>query len=85
MLNKQILSSFISLGLLLGVAEGVTAQMPNQHLKDQFRPIEQPLSLKVAVTLGGVGLITAELWWFLWSQNSQLQTRNNQNLGKDIP
>lgn len=80
MLNKQILSSFISVGLLLGVAEGVTAEMPNQHLPDRFRPIEQPLSLKVAVTLGGVGLIAAELWWFLLSKNSPPQTTNNQDI-----
>ena len=81
MLSKRmVLSSFISLGLVLGVAEGVTAEMPAQHLKDRFRPIEQPLSLKVAVTLGGVGLIAAELWWFLWSKNSPPQTTNNQDI-----
>lgn len=67
MLKKsKIWGSVISLGLLLGVASGVkAAEMPAQHLGDQFRRIEQPLSLKVAVTVGGLGLIALELWWFL--------------------
>nr|WP_275994412.1 cupredoxin domain-containing protein [Argonema antarcticum] len=34
----------------------------------QFRHIEQPLSNKVLVTLGGLGLIGLELWWFLLSK-----------------
>lgn len=86
MLNKQILSSLISLGLVLGVASGVkAAEMPAQHLKEQFRRLEQPLSLKVAVTLGGVGLIAAELWWFLLSKNQPPQTTNNQDLRQHTP
>ncbi|WP_019499978.1 hypothetical protein [Pseudanabaena sp. PCC 6802] len=32
---------------------------------NQFRRIEQPLALKIAVTVGGVALISAQLWWFL--------------------
>lgn len=34
----------------------------------QFPRIHQPLALKVAVTLGGLGLIGLELWWFLFSK-----------------
>lgn len=33
---------------------------------DKFQKIEQPLSLKLAVALGGSGLIAAELWWFMF-------------------
>ena len=82
MLSKRMVwSSFISLGLLLGVASGVkAAEMSAQHLKDRFPSIGQPLSLKVAVTLGGVGLIAAELWWFLLSKNSVQQETKNQDL-----
>ena len=34
----------------------------------QFSKIEQPLGLKVAVALGGLSLISAELWWFKFSK-----------------
>ena len=34
----------------------------------QFRRIEQPIELKIAVTLGGLILIGLEVWWFLLSQ-----------------
>ncbi len=30
-----------------------------------WRTIDQPLELKLAVTAGGLGLIAAQLWWFL--------------------
>ena len=70
--TSKIWGSVISLGLLLGVASGVkAAEMPTQHLGDQFRRIEQPLSLKVAVTLGGLSLIALELWWFLSVREAQ--------------
>jgi len=32
-----------------------------------LQPMPQPLALKLAVTLGGMALIGAELWWFLLS------------------
>ena len=35
----------------------------------QLTKIEQPLSLKLIVTLGGLSLIGAELWWFVFSKN----------------
>ncbi|MDZ7961739.1 MAG: cupredoxin domain-containing protein [Aulosira sp. DedQUE10] len=35
---------------------------------NQFQSIDQPLGSKVAVTLGGLGLIGLELWWFLLSK-----------------
>ena len=36
----------------------------------QFQKIEQPIGLKLAVALGGLGLIGAELWWFMFSGRS---------------
>ena len=36
--------------------------------ESQFRHIEQPIELKLAVTLGGLILIGLEIWWFLLSQ-----------------
>ena len=32
---------------------------------DEFRSIEQPLSLKLGVAAVGAGLVGLELWWFL--------------------
>lgn len=79
MINKTTLASAISsFGLVLGIATGeASAQMP--HNMDEMQPsqelstslfqrIEQPLVNKIAVTLGGLGLIGLELWWFLGSK-----------------
>ena len=62
-------------GFLLGIISGaIAAEMPESHSTDsthkttQFQRIEQPLSNKIAVTLGGLGLIGLELWWFLLSK-----------------
>ena len=35
----------------------------------QFQVIQQPLPIKVAVSLGGLGLIGLELWWFKYRKN----------------
>lgn len=45
-------------------------EMPVSRLEQtsQVSKIEQPLGLKVAVALGGLGLISAELWWFKFSK-----------------
>lgn len=46
----------------------------------QFRRIEQPLGLKVGVTLGGIALIGLELWWFLLSKTKAAQAEANQGI-----
>ncbi len=71
MLNKsKIWGSLAGLGLLLSVATGVHAATPAQGSvqTNQFRRIEQPLGVKVGVTVGGIALIGLELWWFLLSK-----------------
>jgi plastocyanin domain-containing protein len=78
MLEKiTVISGITSLGLVLGLVSGrVVAQMPHDmneqpssiELRGQFRWVEQPLSNKIVVTLGGLGLIGLELWWFLLSK-----------------
>jgi plastocyanin domain-containing protein len=62
-------------GFLLGIISGaLAAEMPAAHnmapgsSSNQFQRIDQPLANKVAVTLGGLGLIGLELWWFLFSK-----------------
>ena len=74
----------VMLGLIAGLAIGLTAhkaeaqmspQMNEQPVEQtgQFRKIDQPLSHKLAVTIGGLGLIGLELWWFLLSKPKSRQ------------
>jgi plastocyanin domain-containing protein len=76
--KKAIASSIASLGMVLGIASGeAVAQMSHSmdrmqpYISDrtgQFQLIEQPLRNKIIVTVGGLGLIGLELWWFLLSK-----------------
>jgi plastocyanin domain-containing protein len=70
MLNKKLLwASLTACGLILSTAR-VSVAMPThspEHTQE-FRSIEQPLELKVGVTIGGLALIGLELWWFLFSK-----------------
>ena len=67
--------TLVGFGFLLGAISGaLAAEMPAAHdmaprsASTQFRRIDQPLANKVAVTLGGLGLMGLELWWFLLSK-----------------
>ncbi len=87
MLRKAtFFGTLAGLGFLLGAISGAmaaelgmgkmdshTAPQPNQ-----FQRIEQPPGNKIAVTLGGLGLIGLELWWFLLSKpkSRQVVTKN---------
>ncbi|MBD2154301.1 cupredoxin domain-containing protein [Leptolyngbya sp. FACHB-16] len=59
------------LGVLSGSLSGALASEPHTEshtaspAETTVRRIDQPLTSKVAVTLGGLGLIGLELWWFL--------------------
>jgi plastocyanin domain-containing protein len=82
-IKAAMASGMASLGLVFGLTTGkATAQMPHDmnpmqpsptEQTGQFRRIEQPLANKVAVTLGGLGLIGLELWWFLLSKPKSRQ------------
>ncbi len=81
--KSKIWGSLTGLGLLLGMASGVTATempAPASTQTNQFQRIEQPLALKVGVTLGGLALIGLELWWFLLSKTKSQQAQANQGL-----
>lgn len=89
MANKTALvGGLASLGLALGIASSqAVAQMfyeQTQHFETeqtgQFRRIEQPLWLKSAVTIGGLGLIGLELWWFLLSKPKSQLAKMNQGI-----
>lgn len=64
---SRIVGSLLSLGLF-SLSLGMVAPIPSLAQKSQFQPVEQPLGLKVGVTLGGLALIGVELWWFLLSK-----------------
>ncbi|MEA5552139.1 hypothetical protein VB713_14420 [Anabaena cylindrica UHCC 0172] len=70
MLNKKIL--WVSLiFLVLLTSSPASAEMANSHSQqiNQFHAIEQPLGVKVVVTVSGLGLIGLELWWFVFSKS----------------
>lgn len=82
MLRKAtFFGTLAGLGFLLGAISGAIAAEPgmsgmNSHTApqpNQFQRIEQPLSNKIIVTLGGLGLIGLELWWFLLSKPKSRQ------------
>ncbi len=80
--QRIILSNLTSLAILIFIAlGGQAAQIPSESATatTQFRRIEQPLALKAVVTLGGLGLIGLELWWFLFSQTKTQKVYNSQN------
>ena len=74
-------------GFLLGVISGVLAaeipaahDMSTQSPSTQFQRIDQPLATKVAVTMGGLGLIGLELWWFLFSKPKSQQVEAREGI-----
>jgi len=87
--RKAIASSIASLGMVLGIASGeAVAQMPHnmkemqpsQNEQTGFQRIEQPLSNKIIVTVGGLGLIGLELWWFLASKPKSAQAITTEGI-----
>ena len=60
--------------------QAVTMPSEHSHSTTQFRRIEQPLGLKAIVTLGGLGLVGLELWWFLFSQPTTKKAEPDQGI-----
>ena len=77
--KKSMAIALLSFSLLFGTNYSpASAQTPEQTT--QFRRIEQPVSLKIGVTLGGLALIGAELWWFILSKTKSQQAASNQGI-----
>jgi plastocyanin domain-containing protein len=77
MLKKvTFFATLAGFGFLLGAISGaIAAEMPEMaptssmgQTEKEFERIEQPLENKAAITLGGLGFIGLELWWFLFSK-----------------
>ncbi|MFW6357671.1 MAG: hypothetical protein ACOC0N_00430 [Chroococcales cyanobacterium] len=71
---------FLSLTTGVAVAELPEMEMPMSSVEEapEFQKIEQPVGVKVAVTLIGLGLIGLELWWFIYSKPKAKQKIQNQ-------
>lgn len=70
----------IAIGTMLSILPMSVGRSQMQHspTNRSFKPIEQPLPIKVGVVLGGLTLIGAELWWFLGRKQQQQQaTQSN--------
>lgn len=77
--------TLVGFGFLLGAVAGtIAADVPDRSMDSmphpagnsgQLQPIEQPLSNKIIVTLGGLGLIGLELWWFLLNKPQASQSK----------
>ncbi|UBF24693.1 cupredoxin domain-containing protein [Kovacikia minuta CCNUW1] len=82
MLKKAtFFGTLVGLGFLLGAISGAIAAEPEMGTMNgnpppqvnQFQRIEQHPGHRIAVTLGGLGLIGLELWWFLGSKPKSRQ------------
>jgi plastocyanin domain-containing protein len=78
--QKVIFTAIISLSLIFATAPISHAKIKSTESNSQFSRLEQPLALKLLVTLGGLGLIGAEVWWFLFSQTKSQQARSHQRI-----
>lgn len=78
--QKAIFSCLLSLGLTIIMVPVSQAQMTMTESHSQFSRIEQPLSLKILVTLGGLGLIGTEIWWFLFSKTKSQKANINRGI-----
>ena len=81
--QRMIWGTLMGLGIFMFMASsGQAVTMPSEHSNSttQFRRIEQPLGLKAVVTLGGLGLMGLELWWFLFSQPTTKKAESDQGI-----
>ncbi|MBD2041558.1 cupredoxin domain-containing protein [Microcoleus sp. FACHB-672] len=78
--QNRIWGSLAGIGFLLSLVSGVNAAEIHPKQTAQFQRIEQPLAAKAGVTLGGLGLIGLELWWFVFSKTKSREADSNQGV-----
>jgi plastocyanin domain-containing protein len=82
MKKYQVVSILVSIGLSFGIVSSVLAEETSKHNSsaERFQPIEQPTALKIAISLGGLSLMVAQLWWFLGSRPKSQQAEINKGV-----
>ena len=86
MLKLKLINFMLSLTILGAIASSASAaemtEMPDEHAKrsPQFQRIEQPLALKIGLTVGGLALISTQLWWFLFSKPKSQQAETSDGV-----
>jgi plastocyanin domain-containing protein len=63
----------ILVGMILSILPMNESEMPPSTTNRSIQSIEQPLSIKLGVVLGGLTLVGAELCWFLGRKQQQQQ------------
>jgi plastocyanin domain-containing protein len=61
--GRLLLGAIATLALV--GTQAAFAAMGHGESTSSFQTLDQPLSLKIMVTVGGLALIALELWWFL--------------------
>ena len=82
MKKHQVVSILASIGLSFGIVAGMSAEELSKHNSstERFQPIEQPIALKIAIAVGGLSLMVAQLWWFLGSKPKSQQAEINDGI-----
>lgn len=90
MFNKtKIYGSLAGLGFFLALTPNSTLAQKDLEVEmpasageqtSQFQKIEQPTGLKLAVAVGGLGLIGAEVWWFMFSKTKSQKAQSKQGI-----
>ncbi|MBD2194510.1 MULTISPECIES: cupredoxin domain-containing protein [Calothrix] len=86
--KTALIGSIVSFGILFAIASSKAVAQTSHEAHSsptiqtqQFQRIEQPLGNKIAVTLGGLGLMGLEIWWFLLSKpKSQKAVATKENI-----
>ena len=79
-MQQTFYKTILTAGIWFAIASAVTAEPMTHNQTPQFRRLEQPLAVKLAVTGGGLALIGLELWWFLASKTKARSATFNQGI-----
>lgn len=82
MKKYQVISILVSIGLSFVIVSSMSAEEMTNHNSSSkgFQSIEQPIALKIAIAVGGLSLMVAQLWWFLGSKPKSQQAKINEGI-----